>query len=102
MADPAVFYVFVGRDVVVLFIHVDDSMMTGSSSALNKMFMKQIAKCFEITNLGPISWLLELAIIQNQNERTLSLSQGSYIESLLCRFNLEDAKTLLVPINSDV
>ena len=57
MADLVVFYVYIGRDVVVLFIHVD-SMMTGSSSVLNKMFMKQIAEHFEITDLGPISWLL--------------------------------------------
>ena len=33
-ADPAVFYVHVGNDVVVLAIHVDDSTMTGSSVTL--------------------------------------------------------------------
>lgn len=31
MADPAVFYACVGIDVVVLFIHVDDTTITGSS-----------------------------------------------------------------------
>jgi Reverse transcriptase (RNA-dependent DNA polymerase) len=102
MADLAVFYAFVEKEVVVLFIHVDDSTVTGSSSVLNKMFMKQIAEHFEITDLGPISWLLGLAIIQNQKKRTLSLSQGSYIKSLLCYFNLEDAKIVSVSINSDV
>jgi hypothetical protein len=40
MADPAVFYAFIRKKVVVLFIHVDDSTITGSSLALNKVFIK--------------------------------------------------------------
>src|SRR5271155_1220654 len=32
MADPAVFYAHVEKDMVVLFIHVDDTTITGSSS----------------------------------------------------------------------
>ena len=39
-ADLAVFFAWVGKDVVVLFIHVDDSMITGSSSVLNKVFIE--------------------------------------------------------------
>ena len=34
MADPAVFYVRDGNDVVILFIHVDDTTVTGSSPCL--------------------------------------------------------------------
>lgn len=88
--------------MVVLFIHVDGSTIAGSSLTLIKVFMKQIAEHFKIINLGTILWLLGLAIIRNQNKRTLSISQDSYIESLLCHFNLENVKTLTVPINVDV
>ena len=88
--------------MVVLFIHVDDSMITGSSLALNRMFIKQITEHFEITDLGPISWLLCLAVVRNRNKRTLSLSQSFYIESLLCHFKMEDTKIVNVPINSDM
>jgi hypothetical protein len=34
MADPAVFYVYVENNVVILFIHVNDMMITGSSEHL--------------------------------------------------------------------
>ena len=102
MVDPAVFYAVVEQDIVVLFIHVDDSTITGSSLALNKKFMSRIAEHFKITDLGPISWLLGLAVVRDRDKWTISLSQSAYIESLLHRFNLEDTKTLTVPINSNV
>ena len=38
MADPAVFFARVGRDVVILFIHVDDTTITGSSASLISIF----------------------------------------------------------------
>ena len=70
MADPAVFYVHVGNDTVMLFIHVDDTTITGSSSLLINEFKKRIAKRFDITDLGQISWLLGLAIVRDCTKRT--------------------------------
>lgn len=60
MADPAVFYVHVGNEIVILFIHVDDSTITGSS-----------------IDLGSISWLLGLAIGRDRAAHTLFISQQS-------------------------
>ena len=62
LADPAIFFAHIGGNVVVLFIHVDDTTITGSSTSLNKEFKKCISEHFEITDLGSISWLLGLAI----------------------------------------
>jgi hypothetical protein len=62
MADPAIFYAVIEQDIVVLFVHV------GSSSPLNKKFMSRIAEHFEITDLCPISWLLGLAIVHDQEK----------------------------------
>lgn len=49
--------------------------------------------------LGSISWLLGLAIERNRTSRTLSISQKSYIETILRRFNLENAKSLSIPMD---
>jgi Reverse transcriptase (RNA-dependent DNA polymerase) len=65
MTDLAVFYAIIEKDIMVFFIHIDDSTITESSSELNKIFMTKIAKKFEITDLGPILWLLGLAIVCN-------------------------------------
>jgi hypothetical protein len=101
-ADSAVFFVHVGTDVIILAIHVDDSTMTGSSVTLQNEFKARINAKFQLTDLGPISWLLGLAITRNRAMRTLSLSQHSYIDTLLRRFNLDDCKTLAQPLDLHV
>ena len=37
-ANPAVFFIHIGSDMVILFIHVDDTTMTGSSVDLIKRY----------------------------------------------------------------
>jgi transposase InsO family protein len=102
MADPAVFYAHVGNEIVILFIHVDDSTITGSSIDLIKEFRARIAQRFEITDLGSISWLLGLAIGRDRAAHTLFISQQSYIEFVIRRFNLEDAKPLTIPVDPNI
>jgi Reverse transcriptase (RNA-dependent DNA polymerase) len=101
MADPAVFFIHVGSDIVILFIHVDDTTMTGSSMDLIKRYEQQIGEMFDITHLGPVSWLLGLAITRDRSKRALSISQEAYINSVIRRFNLEDSKPLSTPIDSN-
>ena len=42
MANPAVFFIQVGNDVVILFIHVDNTSMTGSSMDLIKRYEQRV------------------------------------------------------------
>ena len=85
-----------GNDIVVLVIHVDHSTMTGSSV---KEYKACINAKFQLTDLGPILWLLGLAITCHHATRTLSLSQHAYIDTLLHRFNLKDCKPLAQPLD---
>ena len=57
---------------------------------------------FDITHLRSISWLLGLAITQDHSKWTLFISQEAYINSIVCHFNLEDAKWLSIPIDSNM
>ena len=98
-ANPGVFYTHVGNDIVVLAIHVDDLTMTGSSVNLQKEYKACINAKFQLTDLGPISWLLGPAITHDHATHTLSLSQHADIDTLLHRFNLEDCKLLAQPLN---
>ena len=76
--------------------------MTNSSTILQQKYKACISAKVELTNLGPISWLLGLAITRDRAAHTLSLFQHSYINTLLCRFNLEDCKPLAQPLSPHV
>ena len=101
MTDPAVLFVHVLNDVVILFIHVDNTTMTGSSIDLIRKYEQQIGELFEIMHLGAVSWLLGLTVTQDHSKQMLSISQEAYINLIVHHFNLEDAKPLSTPINSN-
>jgi hypothetical protein len=57
---------------------------------------------FKITMLGPISWLLGMEVNRNRKKGTLALSQTTYIDSLLRKFNMTDCKSVSVPLDPTV
>jgi hypothetical protein len=83
-------------------VHVDDCTITGSSADLLQEYKTRIGSIFKMTDLGPVSWLLGIEIKRNRDERTISLSQQSYIASILQRFNFTDAKPLAMPMDPNV
>lgn len=57
-ADWGVFIANIAEHILILALHVDNCMITGSSSDLIKTFKDKIRIHFWITNLESISWLL--------------------------------------------
>jgi len=97
-ADPGVLQTRVQGDTLILAIHVDDCMITGSSSNLIAQYKKKIHAIYPFTDLGPIHWLLGIKITRDRQVRTTRLSQELYIKSILARFGLEDAKGAMTPM----
>ena len=62
----------------------------------------ELGKRFEITDLGNIHWLLGMKITRNHQNRTITLSQGAYIESILNDFGMADCKLMLTPMDPSV
>ena len=97
-ADPGVFYARVDNHILILPVHVDDCMLTGSSAKLIAEYKNKLNQCYALTDLGPVHWLLGIKITRNRSARTISLSQRSYIDSILNRYGLADAKAYATPI----
>ena len=77
-ADQAVFYIHTGKDILILATHVDDCTMTGSSDDLIQSYKLKIKLKYDLTDLGPIHWLLSIMITRDRENCTISLSQSSY------------------------
>jgi Reverse transcriptase (RNA-dependent DNA polymerase) len=62
-ADPVVFYIHSGKQILILAIHVDDCNVTGLSHALvQQLIQAQIKSKYALTDLEPINWLLSIKI----------------------------------------
>jgi hypothetical protein len=84
--------------LLILAIHVDDCILTGSSPELIAQYKSKLNDCYALTDLGPIHWLLGIKITRDRPARTISLSQTSYIDSIISRFGLSDAKSYSTPM----
>jgi hypothetical protein len=101
-SDHAVFTARVEDHIIIMAVHVDDCTITGSSAGLLQEYKMRIGSLFKMTDLGPVSWLLGIEIKCNRDERTISLSQQSYIASILQRFNFTNAKLLAMLMDPNI
>ena len=97
-ANPGVFTTQAGPELLVLAVHVDDCILTGSLARLINEYKGELNKKYTLTDLGPVHWLLGIKVTQNREEHTISLSQLAYINTILMHFLLTDAKPVNTPM----
>ena len=97
--DQGVFYLHLPELNIIVAIHVDDCTLVTNTKAVMERFKAEIASRFEISDLGEAKWLLGFEIRRDRRARTISLSQGSYIDTLISRFNLIDANPTTTPLD---
>jgi hypothetical protein len=84
IADEAVFYKIDGEGFTIIAAATDSfTVITDSSETANKLIQKQLTERFEISDLGPINWLLGVSITRDIAIHTISLGQQAYIKQIL-------------------
>ncbi len=97
--DHGVFVKEKDGKVVIMAVHVDDCMVTGSCTKTIQQFKVDINKKYAMTDLGACSWLLGIKVTRDAASKTTSLSQTAYIDSILSRFNFDDLKPSSIPMD---
>ena len=98
-ADHGVFFKQIGMDIIVVAIHVNDCMITGSSVKLIGEFKIQMNKTYKLSDLGAIHWLLGIKVTRDLPNHTISLLQHAYINSIIICYNFTDLKPSAVPVD---
>ena len=62
-------------------------------------FKADLANHFEMLDLGELAWILGIRVTRDRILKTISLSQTSYIDSIVRRFNLASASPLRTPLD---
>jgi hypothetical protein len=89
-SDPNVYTKKVGSHIIIIFLYVDDLMLTSSDSKILNHVKISLKKKFEMTDLGFLHYFLGLQDLQT-NEG-IFLSQSKYACDLLRRFHMDDCK----------
>jgi hypothetical protein len=88
--------------LIVVLVHVDDCTIAADTATLVSDFKQSISEHVEITDLGELHWLLGIKIKRDWEQHTIHLSQCSYINSILCQYNLQDLKLVSIPMDINV
>ena len=97
-ADLGVFYACLGKELLILAMHVNDCAMTGSCMKLILEYKAKLNSHYPLTDLGPVHWLLSIKVTCDISVGTISLSQSTYIDSIISHFVLTDAKPYSTPM----
>jgi hypothetical protein len=94
-SDSSLFVKHVGSQIVVLLLYVDDIILIGSASAAILQVIQALSTEFDITDLGSLHFFLGIQITHTSTG--LFLSQSKYIEDLLIKSEMVDAKPCDTP-----
>jgi hypothetical protein len=86
----------------VVAIHVDDMAAAMSAMAEMDRLKGDLGHIFNLVDLSEVRWFLGIGVTQDQEKRTVSLSQMSYIDTIFKQLNLEDAYSIHTPLDSNV
>jgi hypothetical protein len=98
-SDPALYIRAAGtRDVFDVTSWVDDLIFSCKQQAVMDEFKAALAAQFEMSAQGPLHFILNMKITRNRSEKTLTISQERYIDTLLQKFGMKDATPALTPM----
>lgn len=100
-ADPCVYVFGQGVNRVITIIYVDDIILASKTIVKLEAIKSKLKSAFKVVDLGPIHNILGINVKRTGQTGSIFLSQEKYIKELLRRFNMEDAKMVSTPIESN-
>ena len=100
--EPCVLYRQADEGVVIIIVAVDDLTLTASNQQLLGQAKAQLKSQFKVSDLGPIHWILGIEVKWNRATRTVTLSQKAYIDTIVTKFRLDDARPISMPMETGV
>ena len=87
---------------VFLLLYVDDMLIAGSSMKKINSLKASLSSKFEMKDLGTAKQILGMRISRDKSAGTLNLSQEQYVEKVLARFRVNDAKPKTTPLANHI
>jgi len=85
---------------IILLLYVDDMIVADSNMQEINVLKRKLENSFAMKDLGAAKQILGMRITRDRKNRKLTLSQSEYIEKVLKRFNMHNAKPFSIPLAS--
>jgi hypothetical protein len=98
-ADECIYIRKSGDEIQVISVYVDDLGLFENSVEGMTRVKEELRDNFPITDLGKMTKILGMRVERDREQGTLKISQAAYIDIILARFNMQDAKPVSTPLN---
>ncbi|CAM8891849.1 unnamed protein product [Rhodiola kirilowii] len=97
--DWCIYYKFwENGSAVYLLLYVDDMLIASDNMHLISELKQQLSSHFEMKDLGHAKKILGMSIVRDRGKGMLFLNQTDYLTKLVSKFDMADAKTVLIPL----
>jgi hypothetical protein len=86
-----------GSIVTFLVLYVDDILLMGNDVPTLNSVKEFLGKCFAMKDLGEATYILGIRIYRDRSKRLIALSQSTYVDKVLKRFNMHESKKGSMP-----
>ncbi|KAL0546234.1 hypothetical protein IC582_016140 [Cucumis melo] len=100
--EPCVYKRIINSIVAFLVLYVDDILLIGNDVDHLTDIKKWLATQFQMKDLGNAQYVLGIQIIRNRKNKTLAISQTSYINEMLSRYKMQNSKKGLLPYRYEI
>jgi len=99
--DYSVYVYRRGDTKIIVPIHVDDLLIASNSRDAIQKVKSDLASHFKIHDQGPTTSILGIKVERDRPNRTISLSQPGYIESILEQFGMSECNPAHTPMEEN-
>ena len=98
-SDPCL-YISTEGEMFVIAVYVDDIVLAGKSDRRLSEVKKALASKFDVKDLGKLHYFLGVKVVQDQGSKKVWIGQPAYVESILQKFGMENAKPVNTPVDT--
>ena len=81
---------------------MDDILLIGNDVQMLESVKDSLKNSFSMKDLGEAAYILGIKIYRDRSRRLIGLSQSAYIDKVLKRFNMQDAKKGFLPMSHGI
>ena len=87
-----------GSSVAFLILYVDDILLIGNDIKLLDSIKGYLNKSFPMKDLSEAAYILGMKIYRDRSGRLIRLSQSTYLDNVLKKFKIDQAKKGFLPM----
>lgn len=98
--DPCVYTMNSNNLLTVILCYVDDILLMSNSNDILTQIKRKLNEKFMMKDLGRISYFLGIEF--SHDKEIITMHQKSYLNKLLCRFNMQNCKPKFTPSEMNI